>query len=154
MPPRPSSRSSVYLPLSPASSWVRGSVMVALRCRSRAAFDQLLETRAVAQRIESGIQSEPAGREIERHPEQRLELIERELRLADQDVGPGQLELDVSAVVSVAADRHQLDASLSFPQRLGLAAQVPQGDAEDGMALPVVRVRPDLLLERETRRVG
>ena len=87
-------------------------------------------------------------------PEQRLELVQRLLRLADQDVDPHELQLDVGAEVAIPADRHQLHAPPPFPHRVRLPPQIRQGQSEQHVALPVVGRGPTLLLEREPRRVG
>ena len=50
-----------------------------------------LKARVRPQRIERRIDPEPAGGEVERHPEQRLELVERQVRLAGEQVDPHQL---------------------------------------------------------------
>src|SRR6478672_2624897 len=42
---------------------------------------QPFEARVAPERGERGVDPKPAGREVERHPEQRLELVERFLRL-------------------------------------------------------------------------
>ena len=59
----------------------------------RGALHQLPEPRVLPQRIERRIDPEPPRREIVRRPEQRLEPVQRLLRLADEDVDPGELVL-------------------------------------------------------------
>jgi hypothetical protein len=71
----------------------------------RGPLHQLLEPRVVPQRIEGGIDPEPPGRQIERDAQQRLELIERTVRLTEQDVGADQLELKVAADIHRTAAR-------------------------------------------------
>ena len=66
-------------------------------------FDQLPEPRVAPQRIERRIDPEPAGREVERDPEQRLEPVEGVLRLTEGD--PDELQLHVGAARRVVWDK-------------------------------------------------
>jgi hypothetical protein len=52
----------------------------------------------LAERVKRGIDPKPPRREIAGDLEQRLELIERLLGLAHQDIDPPQLVLDVGPV--------------------------------------------------------
>ncbi len=71
---------------------------------------QLLEPGVLPQRIVGGIDLEPAGREIERDLEQRLEQVQRLLLLAQEHVRPHRLQLDVRTSVGVLRDRRQRHA--------------------------------------------
>src|SRR5919108_1817788 len=73
----------------------------------RSPLHQLQESRVLPDRIEGGIDPEPAGREIVRNPQQGLELVERLVRLADQHVDPRELLLHVWPLDAVFADRLQ-----------------------------------------------
>src|SRR6187551_2281235 len=74
-----------------------GSVLVRRR--------QFLEPRIRAQRIEVRVDPEPGRRDEVGHLHDRLELIERLLRLPRQYVDPRQLVLEVRTVRRVLRDR-------------------------------------------------
>src|SRR6266404_5734635 len=61
-----------------------------------------LEPRVLSQRLEVGVDAKPAGREEVGGPQQRLELVERLVRLAGHDVDPGELVLDVGTQIAIA----------------------------------------------------
>src|SRR5207249_2805009 len=61
------------------------------------------------QGIEVGIDLEPAGREVVADLEQWIEMVQRLLRLANEDVDPGKLVLQVGPVEGALRDRHQCD---------------------------------------------
>ena len=132
----------------------RSNVLACPMERPAAAVHEPLKARVLPQRIERRIDPEPAGREIVRHPEQRLELVERQVRLAGEQVDPRELQLIVGPEVGVAADRHQRHAALPLPNRVRLPPQIRQREPEQRMALPVVWRRPALRLEREPGGVG
>ena len=89
-----------------------------------------------------------------RNLEQRLELIERLLRLAHEQVDPDQLQLDVRAAEGVLRDRIQLHALEPLADGLVLPAEIGEHDTPERVELRVVRRRPQLLLEVDARRVG
>ena len=111
------------------------------------AGDQSFEARVAPEWSEGGIDFEPAGREVIRHPEQRLELVERLLRLSDQQVDAHEVVLEVGPYEGVPADGHDRDRALPFLDRLRLPAQVGQGHTQVGMALGVLGCRAELLLK-------
>src|SRR5882762_12015967 len=89
-----------------------------------------LEPRIAPQRIEGGIDLQPPAREIVRHLEQRLEAIERLLRLVREDIDPHELVLKVRTEVRIARDRPQRDRALTFPFRLDVAAKIGERQGE------------------------
>src|SRR5687768_13285184 len=108
---------------------------------------QALEARVSAERGERRIESKPAGREIVRDLEQRLEMIERPLGLAEQDMDPGELMLRVWPVLGVAADGEEVAAAFPRANRVGPAPQIGQCHAERRMRLGIVRLLHGLPLQ-------
>src|SRR5215831_16303009 len=86
--------------------------------------DQLLEAGVAAQRIEVGIDPEPAGREVVRDLQKRLEPIERLLRFSGENVDPHELVLQVAADHGVLRYGHDGNAALALPDRFLLPAEV------------------------------
>ena len=89
-----------------------------------------------------GIDPEPAGREVVRHLEQRLELVERLLRLARPGCRCGR----AGAGCRARCRRPCAIGSSATPRspsrdRLGLAAQVGEREPAEDVALGVVRRR-------------
>jgi hypothetical protein len=112
--------------------------------------DQSGEPRLSTERIESRIDPEPPGREVERDPEQRLELVQGQRRLTGQQIDPDQLELHVRAQEGIAVDREQLDPAPPLANRLRLPSQVGQRQPEQHVALPVVGGGVALRLQRRS----
>src|SRR6185437_10557684 len=71
------------------------------------AVRELLKPWILPQRIESRVDAEPAGRQVERHREQRLQQIQRLFVLTREDVDPDELELIVRTAVRILLDRRQ-----------------------------------------------
>src|SRR6185503_8482992 len=109
------------------------------RSRWLRALQQPLEPRVAPQRREVGVDLEPAGREIARDLEQRLEVVERLLGLAHHEVDAGELVLDVRSDVGVAADRKERHGVLTFLDRGRFAPQVGIEKTEERVELRIVR---------------
>src|SRR5262249_15575592 len=92
--------------------------------------DELLEPGILAERVEVGVDLQPAGRKVVRDLQQRLELVESLLRLASENVDPDELVLIVGTEVGILRDRRQSDASQALPDRLLLPIQVGEGETE------------------------
>ena len=90
---------------------------------------------------------EPAGRDVVRDLQQRLELVDRLLRLADEHVDPRELVLHVGAVPGILRDWSERDAALDLPDRLLFPAEVRQREAESGVELSILGRSAKLLLE-------
>src|SRR5262249_14175591 len=101
--------------------------------------NELLEARVAAQGIEVRIDLQPAGREVVRNSQQRLESVEGLLRLADENVDPHEL-------VPQVGNRDEGDAALTLPDRLLFPTEVRQREAEKNVALCIVGRCAKLLL--------
>jgi putative ubiquitin-RnfH superfamily antitoxin RatB of RatAB toxin-antitoxin module len=86
---------------------------------------ELLEPRIAAERRKVGIYPKPTPRKDVWHPEERLEVVERLLGLADEDVDPDQLVLNVGAEVGILTDGPELHRALAISDGLRLPA--PEG---------------------------
>src|SRR5262249_61203701 len=86
--------------------------------------DELLEPRVVAERVEGRVDLQPAGREVVRDLQQRLELVERLLRLAGENVDSRELVLHVWTLDSILRHRLERGASQTLPDRFVPAAQI------------------------------
>src|SRR5713101_2944958 len=95
-----------------------------------AAGEEPLEPRVALERREVGIDAEQAGRQVVRQLEQRLQLIERLLRLAHEEIDPDELMLHVRAGERILADGQELDAALPLSDRVRLSAQHCQSESE------------------------
>ena len=75
-----------------------------------------------------GIHPQPPRREVVRDPEQRLELVQRLLRLASHDVDPDAAGARMVGAVSARPTMigRKGDAPLALPDRVGLAAEIGQ----------------------------
>src|SRR5206468_10792716 len=111
------------------------------------AGDEFLKPWVLAQRIEAGIDFQPAGREVVRDLEQRLELVERLLRLAHENVDAHELVLVVRAADAVLRHRTESDPTLTFPDRFFFPTEVCQRHAELDVARRITGCRAKLLLE-------
>jgi hypothetical protein len=99
------------------------------------AGDELLEPRVIAQRVEVGVDLEPAGREVVRDLQQWLELVERLLRLADKNVDPDELVLGVGPTCA------SLSATPRSPSRMASPFLPRYASASAGVR---DRIRPNL----------
>src|SRR6185369_15330533 len=104
--------------------------------------------RIAAQRIEAGVDLEPSRREEVRNLKQRLEPVERLLGLADADVDQGELVLVEGRVQLVLRQRLELDGALALANRLLLAAEQREDQAQLAVALRLPGRRRDLRRER------
>ena len=82
-------------------------------------------------RIEGGVDLEPAGREVVRDLQEGLELVERLLRLADEDVDSLRVGLKVGPPTAFFATGMSATPRSSLPDRLFLSAEVRECQAED-----------------------
>src|SRR5690242_10346097 len=95
-----------------------------------AAGEEPLEPGVALERGEVRIDAKQAGRQVVRQFEQRLELVERFLRLPHEQVDPHQLMLHVRAGEGILADGQELGAALPLADRVCLAAQYCQSESE------------------------
>ena len=109
---------------------------------------QLLEPWISSERLEVRVNPEPAGGEIVGYPEQRLQLIERVLRLADQKVDPDELMLEVGPEIRILGDGEQRYGALPFSDGLVPAAEVGQAETVQLVPLRVSRLGAQLGLDR------
>src|SRR5262249_8351961 len=133
----------------------RGSRTVrGVRLRKASAFQpcQSLESRVPPQGGVIRVDPQEAGRDdVVRESQERLENIDRLLRLADEAVDPRQQLQHVRSVESLAGDRPEGAPALPFPNRLVSPAEVGERQAEVGAKRGVLRRSPDLLLESLSR---
>src|SRR5262249_48363768 len=115
---------------------------------------QLLEPRVVPQRIERRLDPEPPRREPIGNLEQRLEQIERALRLPCGDVDPDQLKLSVGPSERVPRAGIQLEPPKSLADSFGLTAEIGEYQTLERVKLGTIRRLAQALLEGGARRVG
>ena len=103
---------------------------------------------------ECRVDLEPAGREIVWDLEQRLELVDRLLRLTHEEVDAHELVPDVRPVRRLFGERRERYGALALAHRLGFAAQVGQRQPVERVELGVLGRPPELLFKGESGRVG
>ena len=74
--------------------------------------------------------------------------------LADEDVDPRELVLEIGAAVRILRHGQERDAALSLPDRFVLSPQIRQREAEEDVALRILGSRAKLLLEGLSRLLG
>src|SRR5262249_53083908 len=116
--------------------------------------DELLEPWVVADRVEVGVDLQPARRQGVGNLQQRLALFQSLLGLAKENVDPHELVLNVRAGISVLRDRQYFDRGLTLSNRVLLSAEMREGKSEENVPLGIPRSRADLLLEGDTRLLG
>jgi hypothetical protein len=100
-----------------------------------------------AQRVEVGVDGEPSGREHARDLQQRFELYERLLGLADEHVDPNELMLVVGTIERILRHGQELDAPTTLPDRLLLPTQITERQTETEVPPDIVGRCSKLLLE-------
>src|SRR6185312_15919668 len=92
--------------------------------RPRVTLRQEYEARIVSQRLERGVDPVPAGRQRIRSLEQWLQPSECFLGLTKQNIDARQEVLEIRAVERIPADRHKLDCTFPFGDRLGSSPEI------------------------------
>jgi hypothetical protein len=88
------------------------------------------------------------------HTEQRLQLIQGLLGLADQQVDPGELLLDIGSEIRVLSHRLQRDPTFSLTYRLRPSPRIRQREAVQGVRQSAVRRLLDNLFVLRKRGIG
>src|SRR5262245_23182681 len=95
------------------------------------ALCELLEAGVAAEGVEAGVDAQPAGREVVRDLQQRLQEVERLLAVPHQDVDPHDLVLDVRVLGRLPLDPPERRTPLCLADRLVLAAQMGERQPQE-----------------------